>query len=362
MPDQRRIPRVAVVPGDGASPRAMAATLDVLRACGAAVEWDVLPSGPELAPLAPAERVAAVHPGLDAADSVLLGSTGGTTPGVMHLRYGRGTWANLRPVRWRAGFASPYAHPEGIDYLIVRESHEDLYIGFEGELDALRASGLAGAPGVAARPRVPPGRDGRFAVKIITRDYTERIARRACQEAVSRQAAGHPGRLTIGAKTNMLTVTDRFFADVCAEVAADYPLEVERVVIDDLAHRLALRPQDFDVVVLPNQYGDILADAGAGQVGGMSVTPSGCFGDDFAYFEAPQGAPPPADQAAYANPTALLLAGAWLLRHVGQPGPGEAVDAAVSAVYAAGTCRPRDQGGQATTEAFAAAVAGELAR
>lgn len=344
---------MAVVPGDGASPGAMAAALGVLQATGAAIEWDVVPSGHELEPLSPAERAAALHPRLDVADSVLLGTTGGITPAPIYLRYQRGTWANLRPVQWRPGFASPYAHPEGIDYLIVRESHEDLYIGFEGELEALRASGLADTiRGV----RVPPGRDGRYAVKIITRDFTERIAHRACQETVARRAAGHPGRLTIGAKTNMLTVTDRFFADICAEVAADYPIEVETVIIDDLAHRIALRPHDFDVIVLPNQYGDILADGGAGQVGGMTVTPSGCFGDDFAYFEAPQGAPPSADQAAWVNPTALMLAGAWLLRHLGCGEAGDRVDAAVSAVYAAGAWLPRDQGGSATTEAFAAAV------
>lgn len=350
---QGAMPRVAVVPGDGASPGAMAAALEVLRATGAPVEWDVVASGAELQPLSGEERNAAVLPHLDAADSVLLGSTGGTTPGVMHLRYGRGTWCNLRPVQWRRGFASPYARPEGIDYLIVRESHEDLYIGFEGDLAALRASGLA--DGVRGA-RVPPGEEGRYAVKVITRDFTERIAHRACAEALQRKAAGHPGRVTIGAKTNMLAVSDRFFADVCAEVCAGYPVEVETVIVDDLAHRIALRPHDFDVLLLPNQYGDILADGGAGQVGGMTVTPSGCFGDDFAYFEAPQGAPPPADQAAWINPTALILAGAWLLGHVGLTDHGAQVDRAVSAVYAEGHVLPRDQGGSATTEAFAAAV------
>ncbi len=346
-------PRVAVLPGDGASPGAMAAALAVLRAAGADVEWDELPSGTDLKPLTAAERVAAVHPGLDAADSVLLGSTGGITPGVMHLRYGRGTWANLRPVQWRPGFASPYSRPEGIDYLIVRESHEDLYIGFEGDVAQLRASGLADT---VRGVRMPPGMEGRYAVKVITRDFTERIARRACEEAMTRKARGYPGLLTIGAKTNMMAVTDRFFADVCNEIAVGYPLQVETVIVDDLAHRLALRPQDFDVVLLPNQYGDILADGGAGQVGGMTVTPSGCFGDDFAYFEAPQGAPPPADQAAWVNPTALLLAGAWMLRYVGQPDIGAKVDEAVSAVYAEGRTLPRDQGGDATTDAFALAI------
>jgi isocitrate/isopropylmalate dehydrogenase len=350
--------RIAVVPGDGASPKATAAALAVLRATDVDVEWDVLPAGDELRPLAPRERVEAVHPRLDAADTVLLGSTGGITPGVMHLRYGRGTWANLRPVRWRPGFASPYAHPEGIDYLIVRESHEDLYIGFEGDVAELRASGLAdGVRGV----RMPTGTEGRYAVKVLTRDNTERIARLACDIAMRRRADGHPGRLTIGAKTNMLSVSDRFFADVANEVAAGYAVvQTETVVIDDLAHRLALRPQDFDVVLLPNQYGDILADGGAGQVGGMTVTPSGCFGDDFAYFEAPQGAPPPADRADWVNPTALMLAGGWMLEHAGFTDAGRRVEAAVLAVYAEGRTIPEDQGGRAMTEEFTEAVLEKL--
>jgi isocitrate/isopropylmalate dehydrogenase len=92
----------------------------------------------------------------------------------------------------------------------------------------------------------------------------------------------------------------------------------------------------------------------------MTVTPSGCFGDDFAYFEAPQGAPPPADQAEFVNPTALMLAGAWLLRHVGRREAGDRLDAAVGRVYAAGATLPRDQGGSATTAEFAAAVIGAL--
>lgn len=350
--------RVGVVPGDGASPRAMAATLEVVQSVGAPVTWDVLPSGDELAPLSPRERVDVVHPRLDQADTVLLGSTGGITPGVMHLRYGRGTWANLRPVRWCPGFASPYAQPEGIDYLIVRESHEDLYIGFEGDLADLRSSGLAATVKGA---RVPTGEEGRYAVKIITRDNTTRIARLACETARRRKAEGHAGKLTIGAKVNMLTVADRFFADVCNEVAAGYPdLTVETVIIDDLAHRLALRPWDFDVLVLPNQYGDILADGGAGQVGGMTVTPSGCFGDDFAYFEAPQGAPPAADQAGNVNPTALMLAGAWLLDHAGFADLGARVRNAVEAVYAAGQILPVDQGGTASTREFTDAVLAHL--
>ena len=180
----------------------------------------------------------------------------------------------------------------------------------------MRASGLAdGVPGV----RMPPGEEGRYAVKVITRDFTERIARRACAEAVQRKAEGHPGRLTIGAKTNMLAVSDRFFADVCAEIAAEYPLEVETVIVDDLAHRLALAPRASTWCCCPTSTATSWPTAAPGRSGGMSVTPSGCFGDDFAYFEAPQGAPPPADQAAWVNPTALMLAGAWLLDHRVRP-------------------------------------------
>src|SRR5204863_9782790 len=131
-------------PGDDAAPEAVAATMAVLRRLDPPADWDELPPGRELAALEPAERERVVRQRIDAADTVLFGSTNGTTPGVLHMRWGRRTFANVRPVRWRPGYRSPLAHPEGIDYVIVRENLEDAYVGIMGDVEALRAAGLVG--------------------------------------------------------------------------------------------------------------------------------------------------------------------------------------------------------------------------
>jgi isocitrate/isopropylmalate dehydrogenase len=325
----------------------MSAALRVLDALAPPVEWDVLPVGSELARLAPDEREKRVNERIDAADSVLFGSTNGTTPGILHMRWGRETYANVRPIRWRPGFRSPLAHPEGIDYVIVRENLEDLYVGVMGPLDDLRKSGLLGA-----RSRVPQTGEGRYAAKVITRAGTERVARFSCELAMRRRR-----KLTVSAKTNMLPATDRYFCDVVREVARGYPgLELDQYIVDDMAHRLVTRPHDLDVLLLPNLYGDVLSDEGAATIGGLGLAPSGCYGDGFAYFESAHGTAPDIAGRGWINPTATLLSAAMLLEHLGLEAPARRLDAAITRVYAEGRSLTRDQGGTSGTEEFARAV------
>jgi isocitrate/isopropylmalate dehydrogenase len=350
-------PVVAVIPGDDAAAEAMTAAMSVLRCLDPAVEWDELPPGVELAHLEPVEREAMVRARIDAADTVLFGSTNGTTPGVEHMRWGRRTFANVRPVRWRPGYRSPLAHPEGIDYIIVRENLEDAYVGIMGDLADLQASGLIGP-----RARLVNDGEGRFAVKVITRTGTEQVARFAFELASRRRDLGYRGKVTVSAKTNMLPVTDRWFCDIVDEVGRDYPrIELDRYIIDDMAHRLVVRPHELDVLLLPNLYGDVLSDEAAGTIGGLGLAPSGCYGDDFAYFESAHGTAPDIAGKDLINPTATLLSAAMLLDHVGLADASRRLDDAVSAVYAKGEVLPADQGGTATTTEFAQAVAAALA-
>jgi isocitrate/isopropylmalate dehydrogenase len=345
------MPRVAVIPGDDAAPEAMSATLRVLDALAPPVDWDVLPVGSELARLEPAEREKRVHERINAADSVLFGSTNGTTPGILHMRWGRETYANVRPIRWRPGFRSPLARPEGIDYVIVRENLEDLYVGVMGPLEDLLRAGLPGP-----HSRLPRGRDGRYAAKIITREGTERVARFACELALRRR-----GRLTVSAKTNMLPATDRWFCEIAREIAAEYPgLVFEQFIVDDMAHRLVSAPHELDVLLLPNLYGDVLSDEGAATLGGLGLAPSGCYGEGFAYFESAHGTAPDLAGQGRINPTATLLSAVLLLEHLGLEAFARRLDAAVSRVYAEGRTLTRDQGGTASTEAFADAVIAAL--
>jgi len=347
MTEQRRH-RVCVIPGDDAAPEAMAASLRVLDALDLPVDWDHVPVGDELAALTPDERESLVGGHIDAADTVLFGSSNGTTPGAGFMRWGKRTYANVRPVRWRPGYASPLARPEGIDYVIVRENLEDMYVGVMGPAQALLDAGLT-----EGRSRVPPdAANGRFAAKIITRPGTEQVTRFAAELALSRG-----GKLTVSAKTNMLPATDRWFCDIAREVAQEYPsLEYEQFIIDDMAHRLVVRPHELDVLLLPNLYGDILSDQGAGTIGGMGLAPSGCYGDDWAYFESAHGTAPDIAGQGIINPTATLESAEMMLRHLELEAPADRLDRALAQVYEAGEHLTPDQGGNSSTDGFAAAV------
>lgn len=349
---------IAVAPGDDAAPEAVHASLSVLDRVverhGLDVEWDVLPDGSVLAGMEPAEREVFMIERLDAADTVLFGSSNGTTPGIAHLRWGWLTYANVRPVQWRPGYRSPMAHPEGLDYVIVRENLEDAYVGIMGNGEALHRSGLVGE-----RARLAWSGESRYAAKLITREGTERVARFSFDLARKRgEAAGRRPHLTVSAKTNMLPATDRWFCDIVEEVGGDYPdVRLDRYIVDDMAHRLVTRFDELDVLLLPNLYGDVLSDLGAGTVGGMGLAPSGCYGDGRAYFESAHGTAPDIAGQDRINPTATLLSAVMMLEWLGFDEAAGALDRAVSAVYATGRTIPVDQGGTATTDEFANAVA-----
>lgn len=330
----------------------MQASLRVLDCLDLPIDWDYVPSGRDLAELCTAEREAFVHGQIDASDTVLFGATNGTTPGARYLRWGKLTFANVRPIQWRPGFRSPLREAEEIDYVIVRENLEDMYVGVMGEAKDLLKAGLADV-----RSRLPVGaEDGRFAAKIITRPGTEQVTRFACELALQRNA-----KLTVSAKTNMLPATDRWFCEIAREIAQDYAgLEYEEFIVDDMAHRLVIRPQDIDVLVLPNLYGDVLSDLGAGTIGGLGLAPSGCYGNEFAYFESAHGTAPDIAGMGIINPTATLLSAAMMLRYLDLNTAADRLNNAIGNVYLSGSVLTPDQGGDAGTENFADAVIGAL--
>lgn len=354
--------RVAVLPGDDAAPEAVHATLEVLDHLGLAIEWVMLPDGEAMAGMTYGEREQLVRDAVDACDTVLFGATSGKTGGVAYLRWGKATFANVRPVRWRPGAPSPLRDPVGIDYVIVRENIEDLYLGLEGTLDELRASGLELRPfrgliEIPADRNPTSAADGRYAVKVISRDGTERVARFACELARRRKAAGGLGKVTTAVKWNVLPRSDGFFRDTVRAVVAEYPdIEYEDYLADDFARRLVASPHELDVVVLANLYGDLFSDEGAATVGGLGMCPSGCYGDDFAYFEPVHGTAPDIAGRHVINPIATILSAALMLEHLGFGDAANRLDAAVDGALAAGEDLTPDLGGDATTEAFAKAV------
>jgi isocitrate/isopropylmalate dehydrogenase len=227
-----------------------------------------------------------------------------------------------------------------------------MYVGVMGEAKELLDAGLTDP-----RSRLPLGAsEGRFAAKIITRPGTEQVARFACELALQRS-----GRLTVSAKTNMLPATDRWFCEIAREISEEYAgVEYEEFIVDDMAHRLVVRPQDIDVLLLPNLYGDILSDLGAGTIGGLGLAPSGCYGHEFAYFESAHGTAPDLVGKGTINPTATLLSAAMMLRHLHLKDAADRLERALEHVYLSNSDLTPDQGGAASTERFADAVIGAL--
>lgn len=352
--------RVAVIPGDDAAPEAVLPVVELLDGLDLGLEW-LWPQVGEAAERAfgsPFPDLSREQ--IDAADATLFGATSGrSTRALLYLRWGRQTYANLRPCRYLPGAPSVLARPEGIDFVIVRENLEDLYVGAEGPVASLAPLRLTGF--TARRPVHELG-EGGFSLKVITVDGTRRIAHAAFRLARQRRERGHAGRVTSASKHNMLPGTDGLFRKVVSEVAGEYPdVDFEHYIVDDFARRLVAEPHDLDVVLLPNLYGDILSDAAAGLVGGLGLAPSGCYGDDYAYFESAHGTAPDLAGRHCINPTATLLSAGMMLRYLGHVAAADRLAAAVEATYADGGTLTPDVGGLASSEEFCRAVAARIA-
>jgi len=245
------------------------------------------------------------------------------------LRQTLNLYANLRPARSLKGVASRY---DDVDLVIVRENTEDLYAGIEHMV----------------------GKDAAESIKIITRAASERIARFAFEYAV----ANRRRKVTAVHKANIMKLSDGLFLESCRTVAEDYAgrIEFEDRIVDNMCMQLVQKPDQYDVLVLPNLYGDIVSDLCAGLVGGLGVAPGANIGEDGAVFEAVHGSAPKYAGKNRANPTALMLSGVLMLRHLGHPEVAERVETAIREVIAEGLATTPDLGGTGTTSGFADAV------
>ncbi len=348
---------VVIIPGDDAAPEAMAPTVEILKSLALDLTFTEFPSGEEGVKRY-GSRAAfdqALRAAIDQSDTTLFGATNGTTGGIWYLRWGKQTFANVRPARWRPGFRSPLKNPEGIDFVIVRENLEDLYMGVEGDLKMLATLPVTSA---ITRQPLPAAAQGKFALKVITAEGTRRVVRFACELARKRKAKGGKGKITCTSKYNLLRESDGLFRAVAeATVKDEYPdLHYEQYIVDDFARRLVASPSEFDVVVMPNLYGDILSDVAAGTIGGLGLAPSGCYGETYAYFESVHGSAPDIAGKNIINPTATLLSAVLMLEYLGYAEAAARLEQAIARVYAAGQTLTPDQGGTATTTAFCAAV------
>ncbi len=347
-------PTVCVCVGDDAAPEVVQPTVEVLRLLVPELRFIEVLSGREAIAMYGDAFPDETRNAIDGADCTLFGASGGPSrPILWYLRWGKETYVNVRPVRWYPGYSSPMRHPERIDYVIVRENLEGMYPPREGDIAELSTLASSGSWWQS----LPVGKAGAYAVRVYTDEQMYRVAKAACELALSRQRAGYPGRVTLGAKYSILPRTDGRLRTIVAETVRSYAtLEYQGFLIDDLARRMVAAPETLDVVLLSNEHGDILADVASGSIGGLGLSPSACYGEDYAYFEPVHGSAPDLAGKGCINPTAMLLSGAMMLTYFGYAEQAQRLEHALERSYRKGVSLTRDQGGSASTGEFMASV------
>ena len=326
--------RITLIPGDGIGPEVVEAARRAVEATEIDVEWDRREMGAGAfartgAPL-PADTLDAIRDtGVALKGPVETPVTSGMRSVNLTLRRELDLFACVRPCRTYPGVPSYY---DEVDLIVVRENIEDLYTGIEFEEGAPDTTELiafvAEASGVHMRV------DTGVSVKTISEFGSERIVRFAFDLAV----AQHRSKVTAGHKANIMKFSDGLFLEVARRVAAEYPQIVfEDRIIDALCMQLIRSPERFDVLVLPNFYGDVVSDVGAGLIGGLGVAPGGHIGNAAAVFEATHGTAPRLAGRNHANPVGAMLSAAMMLRHLGEREAGDRLEGAIAEVLAEGT-------------------------
>ena len=325
--------RVTLIPGDGTGPELTEATRRVLEATGVELDWDVRQAGVDVmeeagTPL-PDETLESIRRNRVALKGPITTPIGTGFRSVnVALRHELELFACVRPCKSYPGVRSRY---DDVDVVVVRENTEDLYAGIEyesGSEDAARVIELLNG----LQPKqIAPGSG--ISVKPTSREASERIIRFAFEYA---RAHGRT-RVSCVTKANIMKFTDGLFLSVFREVAAGYPeIGSREVIVDALCMGLVQRPEEYDVLVLPNLYGDIVSDITAGLVGGLGLAPGANIGAEAAVFEATHGSAPRYKGQNKANPTAMILSGKLMLAHLGERDAARRLEAAVAAVVAEG--------------------------
>ena len=329
---------VTLIPGDGIGPEVTEAVLRVLDASGVSIEWERHLAGVEAVERAgsplPRDLIESIRRTKVALKGpVTTPIAEGFTSVNVGLRKALDLYANLRPVRHLPGVSSRFTD---VDLVIVRENTEDLYAGLEHEV----------VPGVVE------------SLKIITERASTRIARFAFTYARSHAR----GKVTAIHKANIMKLGDGLFLESVRRVAREFPdIVYDEKIVDATCMHLVLNPSQFDVLVMPNLYGDIVSDLCAGLVGGLGVVGAANLGVDIGVFEAVHGSAPDIAGRGLANPTALLLSAVLMLGHLGEDAAAGRIEAALGRVLREGAVRTRDLGGPASTLEFAEAVCRALA-
>jgi isocitrate dehydrogenase (NAD+) len=324
---------ITLIPGDGIGPEVASTVVRIIEASGVDIQWETHYAGAQAL-----EKFGETLP-KELLDSILRNKVAlkgpvttpigkGFTSVNVGLRKTLDLYANLRPVRALPGV--PCRYPE-LDLVVVRENTESLYAGLEHVV----------VPGVVE------------SLKIITEKASTRIAKFAFEYA--RQESRK--KVTAAHKANIMKLSDGLFLDCFRKVAENYPeIEADDKIIDNACMQLVMRPEQFDILLLENLYGDIVSDLCAGLVGGLGLVPGANFGEKGAVFEAVHGSAPDIAGQGIANPTALLQSGVLMLRYIGEREAADRIQKALFDVFIEGQVRTRDIGGTAKTAEFADAI------
>lgn len=324
---------ITLIPGDGIGPEIVAATVRVIEATGVDIEWETHILGAQaqekFGTTLPEETLESIKRNKVALKGPQMTPVGkGFTSVNVGLRKELDLYANVRPVKALPNV--PCRYPE-LDLVIVRENTEDLYAGLEHVV----------VPGVVE------------SIKIITEKASTRIARYAFEYA---RLNGRE-KVTAVHKANIMKLSDGLFLECFYTVASDFPeIEADDKIIDNCCMQLVMRPEQFDVLVLENLYGDIVSDLCAGLIGGLGLAPGANIGELGAVFEAVHGSAPDIAGQGIANPTALMLSAVQMLNHLGERDAAKRMHDAILAVFADGMTITRDLGGNAKTNEFARAI------
>jgi isocitrate dehydrogenase (NAD+) len=332
--------KVTLLPGEGIGPEVSSATKRILDAAGVEIDWEEIDAraadgvpGTDAGKVLNTAAIESVRRNGVALKGPMATAVAGGAPSVnVALRKTLDLYANLRPVKNLPGLKSRF---ENVNVVIVRENTEDLYSGLEHEV----------VPGVVE------------SLKIITERASTRIARFAFTYAKKE------GRKKIHAihKANIMKLSDGLFLKSIRTVAAEFPeIEYQEMIVDNACMQAVLNPQQFDLLLLPNLYGDVMSDLAAGLVGGLGVVPSGNIGDHGAIFEAVHGTAPDIAGKGLANPTALLMSSILMLDYLGERSAARRIETALEQVYGEGKHTTKDVGGNASSNEFTDALIAAL--
>jgi isocitrate dehydrogenase (NAD+) len=330
---------VTLIPGDGIGPEVAEAAIRAVNATGVSIDWQradlnasIIAKSGQVLPPHVIESIERTHVGLKGPVTTPIG--GGFPSVNVALRKHFDLYANVRPIHSLPGLKTRFDDVK-IDMVIFRENTEDLYSGLEHEVV----------------------KDVVTSLKVITRAASIRIAEYAFAFA---QKTGRK-QVTAIHKANIMKLADGLFLRCCREVSQANPgIAYKELIVDNASMQLVIRPETFDILLLPNLYGDIVSDLAAGLVGGLGVVPGANMGDREAVFEAVHGSAPDIAGKGIANPTALMLSSVLMLIHLGEMQAATRLRSAIERVYAGQKHLPPDVGGKATTDEFTDAVIAHL--